>query len=720
MDRTIKGLVHDYLEQHDLKSKGDATDLEKFSNYCVFYPYQAYDKFNINNVHIGGTKDDSGLDGMGIIIHGTLLDVENEDELDEKVERENKLDITFIFTQIKGESEFKREDILDTFEAINDFFSNKPIRKRRPQVQKKAKLTLHLLNKWNKKIRERPKCIIYYITNARKLPSEPIQDLIKKKQSELKDKAECRFERVELFPWGCNELERVYRRTILQVETKVTSTTILVDLVEKKETPITIQGVNKAIIGNLRFSEFKKIIIDDEGNIRPFIFYDNIRGFLGEENQVNHQIRETLESDKRNRFAILNNGVTIIAREATPQSSYEVRITDYQIVNGCQTSYVLYHWYKDVSDKAALNLDEIVIPVKIIETDDYDDEVRNAIIRATNSQTEVQKELLSALSEFPKKLEEFYKYQSSISNIQDKLYYERRPGQYNGSDIKSRFIIKVGDQIKTFAAMFLDLPHQARYKQSLIEKIPGEIFWEKHKPIPYYTSSLASYKLEELARQKSLPLENSKHIHYHVLMVLKYVVGGSLCPSCKSKDIEDYCQIIIKLLNSGNCLDSLIKAKAIVIQKAIEFNGSSKIDYANFFKGRDFTEYLVKELEASNRNIQSLKQEKQMKQNYTNSTQEDQIPVIRVPRKNQEDIPPLFKLLPEQEPKPESYQSDNYVDIPEVLQQNQLAKRLDVDRSTINRHHLRPDFAEWARKNDPDKIAWRFDKQTKLYYPLNE
>jgi hypothetical protein len=461
MDRTIRGLVNDYLERHDLKSKGEATDLERFGNYCVFYPYQAYDKFNINNVHVGGLKDDSGIDGMGIIVHGGLLDVENEDELDEKVKSENKLDVTFIFTQIKGESEFRREDILDTFEAINDFFSNEPIRKRRSQVQKKAKLTLHLLNKWNKKIRERPTCIIYYITNARKLPSVPIQNLIKQKQSVLKEQCECRFERVEFFAWGCDELERVYRRTILQVETRVTSTTILVDLVEAKENPITIQGVNKAIIGNLRFSEFKKIIMDDEGNIRPFIFYDNIRGFLGEGNQVNHQIRETLESDRRNRFAILNNGVTIIAREALPQSSYEVRITDYQIVNGCQTSYVLYHWHLYTSDKVDLNLDEIVIPVKIIETDDNDDEVRNAIIRATNSQTEVQKELLSALSEFPKRLEEFYKHQSSISNVQDKLYYERRPGQYNDSDIKSRFIIKVGDQIKTFSAMFLDLPHQA-------------------------------------------------------------------------------------------------------------------------------------------------------------------------------------------------------------------------------------------------------------------
>ncbi len=178
-------------------------------------------------------------------------------------------------------------------------------------------------------------------------------------------------------------------------------------------------------------------------------------------------------------------------------------------------------------------------------------------------------------------------------------------------------------------------------------------------------------------------------------MVFKYIVGGSLCPSCQSKDIDDYCQKIIKLLNSYDCLDNFKKAKEIVIQKAIEVNGSSKIDYANFFKGRDFTDCLVKELEGSNKNTQSLKQGKQTKQNYTNSTPEAQVPVIRVPRKSQEDIPPLFKLLPEQEPKPASHQSDNYVDIPKVLQQNQLAKRLAQDLRKGARYSVRVTQVAW-------------------------
>ncbi|MGB5962770.1 MAG: AIPR family protein [Coleofasciculaceae cyanobacterium] len=706
MDQTIRNLVIDYLKQHDIEPRREDIDLEKFGNYCVFYSRQTYDKFNIDNVHVGGNKD-TGLDGIGILVGGDLIDAETEDDIDQKFDKENRLDVKFIFTQVKNENEFKRKDILDTFYAVRDFFSKNPTRQRNLQVKKKAKLALHLLDKYKLKIRDKPICTIYFITNARNLPSPAIQKLIKQQECELKNQCEYSFKKVELFPWGCDDLERVYRTTRLQVETTVLSTTALIDLVGKKENTVVIQGVKKAFIGNFRFSEFKKIIMDEEENIRPFIFYDNIRGFLGNDNAVNHQIKATLESENRNRFAILNNGVTIIASEVLDQSQHEIRITDYQIVNGCQTSYVLYNWYKEQYKQKHIDLDAIIIPVKIIETSDS--EVRNAIIKATNSQTEVQKELLLALSEFPKKLEDFYKYQNSQHN----LYYERRPGQYNNdSNIKNKLIIKIGDQIKTFAAMFLDLPHQVRYKQSLIDKIPSEIFLEKHKPIPYYTSSLASYRLEELVRQDFLPFENSKHIHYHILTVFKYMVGGSECPSCTSPKIENYCKNIIKVLEDDkNCLHYFMEAKKLVIQKAVEYNSNSQIDYANFFKSKDFTESLIQELKVSNKNVNLVKY---TAQDYTTPTKKKKASS----RKKKEDTPPLFRLLPEQDLSSKEHLSDNNR-IPEFLNQKQLAQRLDIDRSTISRKRLIPDFAEWTSKNDPDEIAWRYDKDTTYYYPLN-
>ena len=263
--------------------------------------------------------------------------------------------------------------------------------------------------------------------------------------------------------------------------------------------------------------------------------------------------------------------------------------------------------------------------------------------------------------------------------------------------------------------MFLDLPHQVRYKQSLIDKIPSEIFLEEHKPIPYYTSSLASYRLEEFVRQDFLPFENSKHIHYHILTVFKYMVGGSECPSCTSPKIEKYCQNIIKVIKDDNeCLSYFTKAKNFVIQKAVKYNENSQIDYANFFKGKDFTESLIKELKVSNKNGDIVKH---THQDYTTPIKKKKVSSL----KKKEATLPLLKLLPEQDSSLKSHPVDNNIvpKVPKYLNQKQLAQRLNLDRSTISRRHLRSDFAEWTMANDPDEIAWRYDEDTKYYYPLN-
>ena len=113
----------------------------------------------------------------------------------------------------------------------------------------------------------------------------------------------------------------------------------------------------------------------------------------------------------------MNNGVTIIAKtlRATANRFY---IEDYQIVNGCQTSHVLF------DRKEALD-STVMVPLRLIAT--KDDDVIASIIVATNRQTEVREEQLLALSSFQKKLEAFF---SSFDEAQ-RLYYERRSRQYH-------------------------------------------------------------------------------------------------------------------------------------------------------------------------------------------------------------------------------------------------------------------------------------------------
>lgn len=49
------------------------------------------------------------------------------------------------------------------------------------------------------------------------------------------------------------------------------------------------------------------------------------------------------------------------------------------------------------------------------------------------------------------------------------------------------------------------------------------------------------------------------------------------------------------------------------------------------------------------------------------------------------------------------------------LNQAELAKRLQVNESTMSRNKEKPDFYEWSKGKDPESIPWSFCKQTKRF-----
>ena len=64
---------------------------------------------------------------------------------------------------------------------------------------------------------------------------------------------------------------------------------------------------------------------------------------------------------------MLNNGVTIVASSISPTGD-QFTLTDYQIVNGCQTSNVLFN------NKDGQFINNVFVPIKLIAT--TDDEVK--------------------------------------------------------------------------------------------------------------------------------------------------------------------------------------------------------------------------------------------------------------------------------------------------------------------------------------------------------
>ena len=267
-------------------------------------------------------------------------------------------------------------------------------------------------------------------------------------------------------------------------------------------------------MGYVDCNEYLKLIVGENGEIRKNVFYDNVRDYQGE-NEVNLEIAETIKSAS-DKFILLKK-LTNLRNKFT--------LTDYQIVNGCQTSHVLYYNKERVNDK-------LQIPIKLIET--LDEDTVNSIIKATNRQTEVTNEQLIALNEFHRNLEDFYK---TFSGPQ-KLYYERRSKQYNYmTEVEKVRIVTISTQIKAAASMFFDKPHLAsRYYGRLLKSVDG-IFNKEHKPLPYYTCAYLLYRLEYLFRNKILPVQYRK-FRYHILMVIKYELSANKMDALCEKILE--------------------------------------------------------------------------------------------------------------------------------------------------------------------------------------
>jgi hypothetical protein len=55
------------------------------------------------------------------------------------------------------------------------------------------------------------------------------------------------------------------------------------------------------------------------------------------------------------------------------------------------------------------------------------------------------------------------------------------------------------------------------------------------------------------------------------------------------------------------------------------------------------------------------------------------------------------------------------IDAGHSLIQAELAKRLDLNSSTVGRRKSEPDFEEWSQSKDPEGVAWKYEPDTKMY-----
>src|SRR5690606_22216306 len=413
MDRITQSLISELLTNLELQSEGSSKDFEKLVNYTVI-SNEDNKTFDISTLTVGDGND-TGIDGIAIIVNGQL--VESTDEIDDLLDKNSFLEVDFIFTQSKTSSSFEGAEINTFIFGVKDFFDINPRLVRNDDIRRFAEISNYIFSK-APNFRENPSLKLYYVTTGKWVNDANLKAIIDNGVESLEQTN--LFDKISFFSYGAREISSAYRKT-----KESTSTTINFN---SRITIPKINGVSQAYIGLLPYEEFLKIVADEEDNLLN-VFEDNVRDFQGDNNDVNGGIAATITNEGSEIFSVLNNGITIVASTISPTGD-QFTITDYQIVNGCQTSNVLYNNRKDQ------NVNRVVVPVKLIATDD--DEVKTRITLATNNQTPIKKEQLASLTRFQRNLEQYFNAYEGDA----RLFYERRSKQYNGDNsvLKSKII----------------------------------------------------------------------------------------------------------------------------------------------------------------------------------------------------------------------------------------------------------------------------------------
>jgi hypothetical protein len=213
-------------------------------------------------------------------------------------------------------------------------------------------------------------------------------------------------------------------------------------------------GNSHVAIVSLR--DYIAFLTDDDGALRRYIFDWNVRDYQGNV-EVNREIARSLEEPASPEFWWLNNGVTLICTKTSIIGKTYV-LDDVQIVNGLQTSHAVFN----VLHVAQIDnpvLDKSVL-IRILVTNDAP--VRDAVIRATNSQTSVQPASLRATDEVQRTIEAFF--------LSKGWFYDRRKNYFRNLGKSPERIVSIPLLAQAVMAMGLSQPHNSRARPSSLLK----------------------------------------------------------------------------------------------------------------------------------------------------------------------------------------------------------------------------------------------------------
>lgn len=343
MNKIVSGLVSNFKVAHKIDPGWEESKTFEYFTANLIIGSISETTSPTSHTVVGGDAQPA-VDIIGIVVNGNLI--ENEDEIETFISINNYLDVDFIFAQAKTSEGFEVAVLGELGDFANTFIEDDECETDTEHVARLRSIKNAIYNESMFFKRRNPNCYIYYVTTGIKPDADIHFDQkiskIKKIFSDNASTLECNIQLI-----GAKEIQELKRL----MDNSIAREIIFNRRVSLPLTP----GIDEAYIGVVSAPVFISLLEGHGGNMLSSIFYDNVRDWQGD-NAVNSGIASTLKNkNSKTRFVFMNNGITVIAKKIRATGD-KLLLEDYQIVNGCQTSNVLW------SNKSELD-ENVLVPL---------------------------------------------------------------------------------------------------------------------------------------------------------------------------------------------------------------------------------------------------------------------------------------------------------------------------------------------------------------------
>jgi hypothetical protein len=474
----IDGVVDDIMRSEGL-DRGEAFEL--FSLQQILKSYDLT-RDEIDFGWVDG-KDDGGIDGFYTFVNGVLLRNPNDNNLPRK-----NVSIDIWIVSCKHHDSFKQAPLNTLFPTIEELldFTKEPADfdgQYSEELIGARQLAVHAFRRTASAL----PIVTFNFAYATRGDLTALEENIEARGNQTKRIVSDYFSSAGIFLdyFGATQLIELHRKSRVVLELPYVE-----ELAREQNGYVFLVPIDR----------YARFVGDDKGQLRRYLFDSNVRDFLGL-NRVNLDIFNSLSSDDSPDFWWLNNGVTILATNAVPlgklATGKAIQLHDVQIVNGLQTTQSIHNYFKIEGAKA----NDRCVLVKVIISED--ESVRDAIIQATNNQSQVELASLNATD----------KIQRDIEDILERhdWYYERRKNYYkNIGKPPERFVTPILLAV-SLVSILKKAPHRAGQLKTRFMRNPASyeaIFSDKH-PIDLWPKLAGIMKCVEIEMINSIPRLNA-------------------------------------------------------------------------------------------------------------------------------------------------------------------------------------------------------------------